>query len=326
MLSRVAEAIYWMNRYVERAENVARFIDVNLHINLDSVDPSLEQWNPLVFVSGDNVIFYENYENASRENVMQFLTFDTNNPNSILSTLKFARENARCVRDVISTEMWNQINRFYIEVNASAFNSNWIDQPNTFYSNVKDNVHLLTGITDATMSHGEAWHFGRLGRMIERADKTSRILDVKYFLLLPKVTDIGTPFDNLQWMAVLKSASALEMYKKVWRKITPENVAAFLIFDIEFPRSIYYSISAAERSLHEITGTPLNKYNSKLEKKFGKLRSAVDYTDIEEIVSKGLHEFLDRLQIQLNEIGDLIYNDFFVMEHIKLIRNNGVEE
>lgn len=315
MLSRVAESIYWMNRYVERAENVARFIDVNLYLNLDTVSFAQEQWQPLVSVTGDNSLFFELYSKSNKKNVIRFLTFDTRNPNSILSCLRAARENARSVREVISSEMWEQVNRFYLEVNSA--NPNILKQePYKFFAKIKSDAHLLNGVTEATMTHGEAWHFGRLGRMIERADKTSRILDVKYFLLLPSSNDVGTPFDNIQWMAVLKSASALEMYRKIWGRIAPSNVAKFLILDDHFPRAIYYSVIAAERSLRRITDSPMDRYDTVLDKKVGKLRSELDYMDISEIIQGGLHEFLDGFQTRLNDIGDEIFQTFFALRPI----------
>lgn len=316
MLSRVAEAIYWMNRYVERAENVARFIDVNLNLHLDTVHFGREQWQPLVSVTGDNTLFQELYDDSQGENVMNFLTMDSRNPNSILSSLRQARENARSVREVISSEMWEQINRFCLDINKAASSQKWMREPNMFYTRVKSEAHLLNGITDATMSHGEAWHFARLGRMIERADKTSRILDVKYFLLLPSASDVGTPFDNVQWMAVLKSASAFEMYRKVWRRIMPERVAEFLILDEDFPRSIYHSIAAADRSLHEILDSPMDKFESTVEKMLGKLHSDFDFTDIKEIIQGGLHEFLDGLQVRLNDLGDEVRSTFFALRPV----------
>ncbi|MCB0276797.1 MAG: alpha-E domain-containing protein [Calditrichaeota bacterium] len=321
MLSRVAEAIYWMNRYVERAENVARFIDVNLYLHLDAASFAAPQWQPLVSVTGDNALFQELYSASNRENVIRFLTLDYRNPNSIVSCLRAARENARSVREVISSEMWEQINRFYLEVNSADADGVLGREPYAFFSGIKSNAHLLNGITEATMTHGEAWHFGRLGRMIERADKTSRILDVKYFLLLPSAADVGTPFDNIQWMAVLKSASALEMYRKVWGRIVPAHVVEFLVMDKHFPRAIYYAIVAAERSLRRITGLPEDHYQTLLDKKVGKLRSELHYADISEIIRGGLHEFLDGLQIRLNDIGNEVFQTFFALRPVEESRN-----
>src|SRR6266481_9861007 len=195
MLSRVAESIYWMSRYVERAENVARFIDVNLQLMLDSSFGQLEQqWKPLVSTTGDDAAFEKRYGEATQPSVIRFLTFDGENPNSILSCIRAARENARTVREIISSEMWLQLNKFYLMVTSAAVAPNRMDSANDFFNEVKEASHLFNGITHATMTQGEAWHFCRLGRQLERADKTSRILDVKYYLLLRSTEDVGTPF------------------------------------------------------------------------------------------------------------------------------------
>src|SRR6266446_3896706 len=205
MLSRVAESIYWMSRYVERAENVARFIDVNLQLMLDSSFGQLEQqWKPLVSTTGDNEAFEKRYGEASQPNVIRFLTFDAENPNSILSCLRTARENARTVREIISSEMWLQLNKFFLMVTSAATDGEYLNSHLEFFAEVKNASHLFTGITDATMTHGEAWHFSHLGRMLERADKTSRILDVKYYIILRSTSDVGTPFDGSQWSSRLR--------------------------------------------------------------------------------------------------------------------------
>ncbi|MGC2164466.1 MAG: alpha-E domain-containing protein, partial [Gallionella sp.] len=180
MLSRVANSIYWMSRYMERAENVARFIGVNLNLSLDMPADFGEQWAPLINITGDHELFKERYGNPTRENVMHFLTFDRENPNSILTCVRNARESARSVREIISSEMWEQANRFYLLVKDVAAAKTMTDNPHDFYASVKLESHLFDGITEGTMSHGEAWHFLQLGELLERADKTSRILDVKY--------------------------------------------------------------------------------------------------------------------------------------------------
>ena len=169
MLSRVADSIYWMSRYVERAENVARIVDVNLNIMLDSASAD-QQWQPLVNITGDHEDFAKRYQEANRQTVLEFLTFDRDNPNSILSCLRSARENARSVREIISSEMWLQLNQFYLTVKAAAEGGQGMDSPHEFFTNVKLSSHLFTGLTDATMTHGEGWHFSRLGRKLERAD------------------------------------------------------------------------------------------------------------------------------------------------------------
>ncbi len=311
MLSRVANSIYWMARYIERAENIARFIDVNLHLMLDSPVESKGQWEPLVIVSGDHESFKDKYGKPSRDNVVNFLTFDRDNPNSIISSVISARENARTVREIISSQMWEQINKFYILLLEAEKSGVAIDTPYDFYNQIKLESHLFIGITDTTMSHGEAWHFDRLGRLLERADKTSRILDVKYFMLLPRVEDVGTPIDNIGWAALLNSASAFEMYRKKYRTITPTDVARFLILDTIFPRSMRYCLHKAQVSLHEITGTVIGTFTNKAERRLGRLRSELDYANIDEIISQGLHEYLNGFQTKLNGVGDAIFDTFF---------------
>jgi uncharacterized alpha-E superfamily protein len=316
MLSRVADSIYWLSRYIERAENVARFIDVNLHLMLDLPLGSAEQWQPLVQTTGDLKMFEERYGQATKEHIVAFLTFDTDNPNSILSCLRAARENARTVREIISSEMWEQTNKFYLMVREAATDDRISDEPHALFTEIKMASHLFVGITDATMSHGEGWHFGRVGRLLERADKTSRILDVKYFILLPAVTDIGTPFDDIQWAAVLKSASAFEMYRKRFGRLTPEHVADFLILDREFPRAMHYCVVKTEESLHAISGAPLGTFQNLAEQRLGRLRSELDYAQIQEIIHGGLHEFLDAFQAKLNHVGAAIFSTFFALRPV----------
>lgn len=317
MLSRVADAIYWLNRYIERAENVARFIDVNLHLMLDLPSESQQQWAPLVNTTGDRETFEENFGFYTPENVIQFLTFDPDYPNSILGCVHRARENARSARDVISSEMWEQVNRFYLMVRNAAFGEfDVMVAPHEFFTQVKMAGHLFEGITDATMAHGEAWHFGRLGRLLERADKTSRILDVKYFIILPDVSYVGTPYDNLQWAALLRSASALEMYRKRWGRIDPYYVVEFLVLDVEFPRAIRYCVSRAEESLRAITGSAPGTYGNRAEQLFGRLRAKLDFGSTDDILHFGLHEFLDQLQGDLNDVGVAIYEDLFAPQPV----------
>ncbi|HWU36805.1 MAG TPA: alpha-E domain-containing protein, partial [Candidatus Acidoferrum sp.] len=173
--------------------------------------------------------------------------------------------------------------------------------------------HLFTGLAETTMSHGEAWHFSRLGRLLERADKTTRLLDVKYFILLPRVTDVGTPFDDIQWSAVLRSASAFEMYRKRHGRIAPERVADFLLLDREFPRAVHYCLIKAEESLHAISGTPVGTFCNPAEQRLGQLRSELGYARVADVLAVGLHQFLDSLQIKLNLVGDAIFETFFAL-------------
>ena len=317
MLSRVANAIYWMNRYVERAENYARFIDVNINLTLDMPKGTAAQWVPLVATSGDHEVFNRRHGKATKETVIHFLVEDSANPNSILSCLSAARENARSVREIISSEMWEQVNRFYLMVKDAVPGGLSNKNLQGFLANVKSESHLLLGITDATMSHGEGWHFARTGRLLERADKTSRILDVKYFILLPTLSEVGTPFDIIQWAALLKSASALEMYSKQYGRIGPDHVAKFLILNPNFPRAIRYCLIKAEDSLRAITGSEGETPGHLPEKRLGRLRAEIDYADMEEILSGGLHEFLDSFQGKLNRIDDAISETFFALRPVE---------
>lgn len=313
MLSRVADAIYWMSRYVERAENMARFVDVNLNMMLDRPAGAEEQWAPLVSVTGDHELFAEHYGVPTRENVVQFLTFDAEYPHSILSCLLAARENARSVREAIASEMWEHLNQFYYSVRDAARQPTLSESPTEFFHQVKLASHLFAGITDNTLSHGEGWHFAGLGRMLERADKTSRILDVKYFILLPRVQDVGTPTDDLQWSAVLRSVSGFEMYRKQHHQIDPKRVVGFLVLDRWFPRAILHCIDIANGSLHAISGSPQGTFCNVAEKRLGQLHSELAYAHVDEIISGGLHEFLDSLQTKLNLVADGIYDTFIAM-------------
>lgn len=314
MLSRVAESVYWMSRYVERAENVARFIEVNFQLTLDSPFIEEKQWEPLVNTSGDHEAFASRYGAATQANVLRFLITDPQNPNSILACVRAARENARTVREIISSEMWLHLNKFYLMINAAAANPQCLDSPQELLNEVRLASHLFIGITDSTMTHGEAWHFLRLGRMLERADKTSRILDVKYYILLRSVEDVGTPIDDIQWAAVLRSASAFEMYRKRHGRISPRGVVEFLMFDREFPRAIHFCLWSARESLHAISLTPLETFRSPPEKLLGQLCSELNFAGVDEIIAAGLHEYLDELQTKMNQLGLGIHDLFFALK------------
>lgn len=323
MLSRVADSVYWMSRYVERAENVARFIDVNFQLMLDAPSGQDQQWAPLVATTGDHEDFFAREVTATEEKVIRFLTFDGQSPNSILSCLRAARENARSVREIISSEMWLQLNRFYLMVKSAAETPGGMGHSQDFYEAVKQASHLFTGITDATMTQGEAWHFSRLGRMLERADKTSRILDVKYFLLLRSAEDVGTPFDDIQWAAVLRSASAFEMYRKKHGRISPRGVVDFLMLDSEFPRAVRYCLSAARDSLHAISGTPLGTFRHPPERLLGQLCSDLSFTTLDEILKNGLHEYVDGLQARMNQVSTGIFETFLALKTLQPTRKGG---
>ena len=309
MLSRVANSIYWMSRYIERAENIARFISVNVHLMLDmALDPDNTQWRPLVTTTGDESDFTKRYREATEKNVIQFLTFDSQNVNSILSCIQFARENARTVREIISSEMWEQINELYHFVQGQSRKRRLAD-PQAFYAHIRLASHLITGLCENTMSHGEGWHFAQVGKMLERADKTARILDVKYFLLLPTLEYFDSPYDAVQWGAVLKSANAFEMYRKHYHRIHYKEVTEFLIFDREFPRSIAYCVQAAADSLMAICKDHSGAIAARTEMQ--KIQKSLLSTNVDAVLANGLHEFIDILQFNLNIVDRAIHQSFF---------------
>lgn len=311
MLSRVANSIYWMCRYIERAENVARFISVNLNLLLDMPSEEGKHWKPIILTTGDQDIFEKKDPDYSQEAVIRFLTFDRDYANSILRCLAAARENGRSIREIISSEMWEHLNNFYLELTDQKSVKMALEDPHRFFKIIQMRSHLFTGLMDSTMSHGEAWNFARIGMMMERADKTSRILDVKYFMLLPEASLVNAPIDHIQWMAVLKSASAFEMFRKEHHNITPRKVADFLIFDNQFPRSIRHCINKTKICLHRITGTPPGAAINLAEKRLGRIQADIEYTDIEEVFGIGLHQYLDDLQGRFIDVGEAIGSTFF---------------
>ena len=310
LLSRAGDAVFWLARYIERAENVARFIGVNFHLQLDlPLDPA-HQWQPLIDTNGDAQLFKDRYGEANETNVVNFLAFDTANPNSIYSCVRTARENARSIRETISSEMWEQVNSIYLQIQMPRANPGQESLPELLRS-IRLACHMFQGITDATMSHNEAWHFLHLGRMLERADKTSRILDVKYFILLPSPQGVGTPYDDLHWSAVLKSVSGFEMYRKKCGRISPRHIVDFLVLDREFPRAIHHCIGDAQDSLHAISGTSMGSFRYPSERLMGHLSAELDFTSVDQILNNGLHEYLDGLQMKMNGIGESLLTDFF---------------
>lgn len=312
MLSRVADAIYWMGRYLERAENIARFLDVNWHLALDLPHAQHNPWAALVAVTGDGAVFAERYSGESKENVIHFLTFDEACPNSILSCLSRARENARTVREMIPIEMWEQINTFYHWVATCAQDQGPVeDSPNTLCEEVKRRSLTLGGLADAAMDHDEAGMFFHLGRLMERADKTSRILDVKYFILLPDLNTVGTNLDYIQWTALLKATSSLQAYRHHYGRIVPARVAEFLLLDHNFPRSVLYCLSEAQECLHAITGTAMGYFSNEAEKLLGQLCAELAYHSVDDVIEQGLHEFTDLLQTKMNAIDVAIFQTFF---------------
>ncbi len=316
MLSRVANSIYWMNRYLERAENYARFMDVNYNLSLEMHPGITEQWKPLVVTTGDWELYESSYGEPDKKNIIFFLGFDPNNANSVLSCINQARENARAIRPEITKEVWERVNGLYYKMKDGVEKSVWAKKdPRKFFLEVKETCQLLAGIYDTTISRTEGWHFGKLGQFIERADKTSRVLDVKYHMLLPSATAVGTPVDLVQWSSVLRSVSAYDMYRKKYGKINPQSICEFLIFDRNFPRSIMNCVEQAKESLDTISGHKNDQLNE-ADKHLGMLKAHLDYSDVQEVLSSGLHEYLDDIQIKLNNVSVAIFESFFSTQNI----------
>lgn len=314
MLSRVANTMYWMNRYIERAENYARFMDVNFNLALESPSETVEQWKPLVVITGDWPLYESLYQKVNKKQVVYFLGFDPKNPNSIYNCITNARENARAIRPEITKEVWEQINSIYFFVRKGLEKKQWkSDDPRSFFKKIREDCQLLYGIFDATISRNDGWHFGKIGQLLERADKTSRVIDVKYHILLNNTEAVGTPLDVMQWAALLKSVSAYDMYRKKYGKLTALNISEFLILDKTFPRSMLCCLIHAEQSLNAITGNS-GGFSTSAEKQLGKLKSELEFTEIADIFNSGLHEYIDDFQQRLNAISTHFYNSFFTTQ------------
>lgn len=308
MLSRVAESLYWLGRYIERAENVARISAVNHNLMLDSdISSAKAQWEPLVVTLGDEEDYLARYKKYREKDVAYFLTFDEQNPNSIWSCVNGARFNARCIRESISPEMFQEINEIYHKLNVARQKRHTSESLEKINDQVVKFSHLIIGLTERTILQDEGWCFIRLGRMLERADKTTRILDVKYFFLLPSVGYVNTPLDDIQWAALLKSASAFEAYRKKYNTIEYDKIIDFLIMEKNFPRSVKYAVNRAFEMLSQID----NSRGSKSLAQLSNLNQELDVITVDQIKAQGLHEFIDHIQVRLNDIGGEIYKDFF---------------
>lgn len=312
MLSRVASHIYWLGRYLERAENYARFIDVNFNLMQDLPVDLKEQWQPLIAATGDWELFQSLYSDVSKNQILYFLAFDSENPNSMLSSIMKSRENARIIRENLSKETWEKVNELYYMMLEGKDKKIWKKaDPRYFFERIKNQILLIYGIADNSVARVEGWYFRQLGQFLERADKTSRILDVKYHILLPSGQDVGTPLDFLHWMALLKSVTGFNTYRRVYGTIDPSNVVEFLVLNKYFPRSIYYCLKEAEYCLHHISGNLDGGFKNPAEKSVGELRSRLEFADVSDIIGYGLHEYLDNLQIKLNNLSDLIDSTYF---------------
>lgn len=317
MLCRVADALYWLSRYVERAENNARMLDVNLQLMPDAQmvnNVNIDQlWESIIYSLEDTTLFQELHGGITGDAVVDFVSFERRNPNSIYSCFAHARENARTVREQISTEMWEQLNRMFLRFRSGDAERLFRSSSYEFFTWVVEGCQLFNGTTDATMSHDEGWDFIQAGKFLERADRTSRILDIKYHILLPSGERVGGNVDLIQWIAVLKSCSGLEPYRGHYRDlIAPWKVAEFLIKDQNFPRSIWFCVDRLDQSMHQITGVDRadHLYKVEAERLSGKLLADLSFITIGDVLHTGLHEYLDTVQLRLGEISKGIHKAF----------------
>ncbi len=319
MLSRHADYAFWIGRYIERAEATARMIDVHYHYGLESplVGEAL-RWSSILAISGTEEKYRARYKDLDEKNILHFFAFDTDNPNSLASCIAYARENARSIRDTISSEMWESVNKWYLGMRTWNVEAVLKVSPHTFFTWIKNESHLFQGITNRTLMMGETRDFHDAGRFLERADQSARILDVKYHDLLPSFTQesairdveavgVGGTVDDHGWLAVLKSVGAFEAFRKTYHEgVTPRRVAEFLILNPKFPASVRHSIGRVDGCLKRIGKNQDPTPNNLAEREVGKLYQELNYMSAEDIIKEGLHEFLDRVQLRCIHIGDAI--------------------
>jgi uncharacterized alpha-E superfamily protein len=312
MLSRIADSLFWLARYIERAEDTARILDVNYHMLLEQSQDSYHlRWEPLIVMAGEEKLFRRLYTEVNAKNVFEFLAFRPDNPSSIIQCIAKARENARTIRDRISREMWEDINGLYHMVNRFDPREEIIAGPHRFCDKIKFGTHRFHGVTDATVPHDEGWQFLRIGWSLERAEMTSRLVDVQYQNLLDELPSVGTP-DNHQWMAVLRSVGAVEAYHRQYHaSIEPEKVAGMLILHPLHPRSIRFSTTEVQSGLRAISGSGLGSYANEAERLAGKVVDRLSYDKIEEIFKQGLHSYLNELSDMFASIGSDIARTYF---------------
>jgi uncharacterized alpha-E superfamily protein len=312
MLSRIADSLFWLARYMERAEDTARVLDVNYHMLLEESDHSYRlRWDPLLVMAGDEARFHELFQEADAHTVFEFLAFHPANPSSILQCIAKARENARTIRDRLSREMWEDINGLYHAVNGFDPEHEIPAGPHRFCDRVKFGSHRFHGVADATLPHDEGWNFLQLGCFLERAEMTARLVDVQYQYLLDAPSSPGPP-DNHQWMAVLKSVGAYEAYRrKYYSQIRPEKVAEMLILNPQHPRSILFSVNEVQSAQLALSGSRNGGYANEAERLTGKLLERLRYDKIADIFGGGLHSYLSDVVESCLGIGEHIANCYF---------------
>jgi uncharacterized alpha-E superfamily protein len=312
MLSRIADSLFWMTRYMDRAENAARLLDVTYHMLLEQSQQTYQvRWDAVIRISGDQKLFYRLYEKAEPENVCEFLLFREDNDNSVSSCISLVRENARTIRDRISRETWENVNGLYLRVREMQQDPEIRNGPHAFCREIIAASHAFNGITDSTLPHDEGWQFLQAGRALERAENTSRVVDVEYHKLFDTSSHVAHS-GNHQWMAVLKSVAAYEFYRRTCQSgIEPERVAELLILNPQHPRSVRFNVALIQTSLRAISGAAPHSYLNEAERLTGKLHDSLVYDRIQDIFARGLHIFLSDLEKTCRQIGEQIARSYF---------------
>jgi len=315
MLARAADNLYWMARYTERAENMARILDVSYRMSLLPVASEAQRtlWEPALIIAGADKPFAAKNLPVTSRNVMEYLALDRDNPSSIYSCLASARENARSMRVQITSEMWESLNATWLEVRDLSYNRLEAMGPRTFFDWVKERSHLFRGVTYGTMLRDEAFRFVRLGTFLERADCTARLLDVKYHVLLPRPEDVGGALDYYQWGALLRSVSAFRAYRNLYRDvIKPIRIAELLILRADMPRSLLASFNEIREILTSLRESYSRDYGST--RLALEMHSQLRYGRIEDVFEQGLHEYLTQFIQHIIVLGNAIARDFMLIE------------
>jgi uncharacterized alpha-E superfamily protein len=315
MLSRTADHLFWMARYTERAENTARLLDVNYQTSLLPQSAAAAQmgWQGLLAISELTPSYLQLYGDITPQGVMAFMVKDENNPSSIISCLKAARENARAVRGRLTTEVWETHNQTWLELLRLIHQGACDRDPGQFFEWVKFRSHLSRGVTQGTMLMDEALHFMRLGASLERSDNTARLVDVKFHAIEDDLLTLAKPReqenDFYHWSAILRSVSGFEIYRKVYRDvIRPERVAELLLLRADMPRSLMACMNEVVDNLKKVSDNP----SLESRRSAGKLQAEIQYAKIDEILEGGLHAFLVQFLLRVNQIAAHVSREFLV--------------
>jgi uncharacterized alpha-E superfamily protein len=317
MLSRVADALFWMGRYLERAEHVARLLDVCFHLELDLhgvlAGPHELLWTSLASIlqqqvppAADGRAFA-----SPQARISEWLTFDLDNPTSIMACVSRARANARSIRGTINSDMWRELNKLYWQLRDADFCTQARESPHEFYQAVERGSCLFQGVCDATTIHDEGWQFIQLGKYLERADKTLRILDVQYHLLHDLTDPADLPLANLQWAAVLRSCRAYETFQRLYGgRLDPEHVVEFLLLHADFPRSVRFCLEAAARALTAIEGLSPGRGLSEADRLLGLVLGELKFRELDQILAGDLHAFLGGVLERCSRVSLAVQNRY----------------